>query len=113
MSASRGWSASAAWRPADRLSLTGYASNLLRPLEYRTNEAEAWWYGPDASWEVASELQLGVGVTRYDEERNRPDAAALDWSQTRLTFRVTWTLDSGADRWQLPPGVMPAGEGAR
>lgn len=111
--ASRGWSASAAWRPGDRLSLTGYASNLLRPLEYRTNEAEAWWYGADASWEVASELQLGVGVTRYDEDRNRPDAAAVDWSQTRLTFRVTWTLDSGADRWQLPPGVMPAGEGTR
>ncbi len=101
--ASRGWSASAAWRPNDRLGLTGYASNLLRPLEYRADEAEAWWFGADASWEASAGLLLGVGVTRYDENRDRPDAGAVDWSQTRLTFRVAWTLDSGADRWRLPP----------
>ncbi|HSE26723.1 MAG TPA: hypothetical protein VLA95_00730 [Gemmatimonadales bacterium] len=109
---SRGWSASASWRPGERFSLTGYAANTLRPLEYRWNEAEAWWYGADASWEAWRDLQFGVGVTRYDEDRARPDAGALDWSQTRLTFRVSWLLDSGADRWRLPPGAMPAGGGA-
>ncbi len=110
---SRGWSASASWRPREGLSLTGYAANTLRPLEYRTNEAEAWWYGADASWEPFPDLRLGLGVTRYDEERDRPDAGGLDWDQTRLTFRVTWLLDSGADRWRLPPGAMPDGRGDR
>ncbi len=104
---SRGWSASASWRPREGLSLTGYAANTLRPLEYRTSEAEAWWYGADASWEALPDLRLGVGVARYDEDRDRPDTGALDWSQTRLTFRVSWVLDSGADRWRLPPGAMP------
>jgi hypothetical protein len=52
-------------------------------------------------------------VTRYDEERARPDAGGLDWDQTRLTVRVTWLLDSGADRWHLPPGTMPAPGGDR
>ncbi len=110
---SRGWSASASWRPREGLALTGYAANTLRPLEYRTNEAEAWWYGADASWEPFTDLRLGLGVTRYDEERDRPDAGGLDWDQTRLTFRVTWLLDSGADRWRLPPGAMPAAGGDR
>ena len=110
---SRGWSGSASWQPRARLSLTGYAANTLRPLEYRTSEAEAWWYGADASWEARPDLRLGVGVARYDEDRNRPDAGALDWSQTRLTVRVSWTLDSGADRWRLPPGAMPAGGDGR
>lgn len=106
---SRGWSASAAWQPLERLALTGYASNTLRPLEYRYDDAEAWWYGADVTWEARPHLRLGAGITRYDEDRDRPDAAALDWSQTRLTFRVTWLLDSGADRWRLPPAVMPGG----
>ena len=102
---SRGWSASAVWRPLDRIGLTGYVSNLTRPLEYRFNDAEAWWYGADASWDPSPDLRLGVGLTRYDEERDRPDAGALDWTQTRLTLRASWFVNSGADRWQLPPAV--------
>lgn len=105
---SRGWSASASWLPQERFRLTGYAGNTLRPLEYRTDEAEAWWYGADVSWDALERLTLGAGVARYDEERVRPDAGDLDWSQTRLAFRVSWTLDSGADRWRLPPAVPPA-----
>ncbi|MGH7585273.1 MAG: hypothetical protein ACREMH_03420 [Gemmatimonadales bacterium] len=102
---SRGWSASAAWRPHDRIGLTGYISNLTRPLEYRFSDAEAWWYGVDASWDPLPDLRLGVGLTRYDEDRDRPDAGALDWTQTRLTLRAAWFVNSGADRWQLPPAV--------
>jgi hypothetical protein len=103
--ASNGWSASAGWRPHDRVGLTGYISNVSRPLEYRFNNAEAWWYGADASWDPMPALRLGLGVTRYDEDRDRPDAGALDWSQTRLTLRASWFVDSGADRWRLPPAV--------
>jgi hypothetical protein len=52
----------------------------------------------------------------YDEERDRPDAAAFDWTQWRLSAGVTVLFAHGGDLENLPPAIrrMPSGRnGAR
>ena len=45
------------------------------------------------------------------EDRQRPDAAAFSWNQTRVSARVVLALASNADLRGLPPAVqgMPTG----
>jgi len=59
----------------------------------------------DAEWSLGNRLRLGVGGARYWETRDRPDAAAFDWGQTRLHARVTLLLRSEADVFRLPPAL--------
>jgi hypothetical protein len=102
---SHGFDALISWLPTTVLSLTAYGSTLDRPLEFRFNDASVDVVGVDAEWSPTNQLRLAVGGERYWESRDRPDAAAFDWNQTRLHARVTLLLRSEADGFRLPPAL--------
>jgi hypothetical protein len=90
------------WRPHPTLDLSLDGGNLERPLELRFQDAGVTYAGASAAYRVGDRWRLDVAVDRYWESRNRPDAAAFDWNQWRLSARASLTLRSAADRW-LPP----------
>jgi len=49
-------------------------------------------------------------MARYDENRERPDAASFEWDQIRFGAKVVMTFSS-ADRLPLPKAITnrPAG----
>jgi hypothetical protein len=100
---SRTWSGRVAYEPSTVWRLGADVGTMSRPLEFRFDDAELDWFGVRADWQVLGNLQLGAGVTRYAEDRNRPDNAAFSWNQTRVDFRVTYVMSSGADWAPLPP----------
>jgi hypothetical protein len=102
---SHGFEGSATLLPTPTLSLTAYASTLERPLEFRFDEASADAFGFDAEWSPTDRLRLAIGLARYTEDRDRPDAAAFDWDQTRLHARMTLLLRSDTDAAPLPPAL--------
>ncbi|HEX3233988.1 MAG TPA: hypothetical protein VHR41_07305 [Gemmatimonadales bacterium] len=103
--ASHGFEGSVTFISGAALSLTGYASTLDRPLEFRFDDASADAFGFDAEWRPTGRLRIGMGLARYTEDRARPDAAAFDWDQTRLNARVTLLLRSDADAVHVPPAL--------
>ena len=102
---SHGFDGSVTWVPTTMLSITGYGSTMDRPLEFRFNEASVDAVGIEAEWSASSQLRLAIGGARYWESRDRPDAAAFDWDQTRLHARVTLLLRSESDVFRLPPAL--------
>ena len=102
---SNGFDGSVSWTALPSLTLSAYGSTLERPLEFRFNEADVRVFGLDAEWRPTDRLRLGLGGAHYDEKRERPDPAALDWTQTRLHGRITLLFGSGADRTPLPPAL--------
>ena len=102
---SHGFDGFVTWTPTTLLAITGYGSTLDRPLEFRFNDASVDVLGVDAEWSSGSRLRIGIGGARYWESRARPDAAAFDWSQTRLHARVTLLLRSETDVFRLPPAL--------
>jgi hypothetical protein len=111
---SHGFEGAATYLPIPVLSLTAYASTLDRPLEFRFDDASADAFGLDAEWSATDRLRIAVGLARYTENRDRPDAAAFDWDQTRLHARVTLLLHSDADALPLPPALRARpGAGSR
>jgi hypothetical protein len=102
---SNGFDGTVTWLPTSTLSLTSYGATLDRPLEFRFDEASVDVVGIDAEWRPGSRLRLAVGGARYWETRDRPDAAAFDWNQTRLHARVTLTFRSDTDALRLPPAL--------
>jgi len=102
---SHGFDAQVTWLPTTMLSITGYGSTVDRPLEFRFNEASVDAVGVEAEWSAGSQLRLAIGGARYWESRDRPDAAAFDWDQTRLHARVTLLLRSESDLFRLPPAL--------
>lgn len=103
------------YAPDERLRVSIYASMLERPLEFRFNESSLRAFGLDTEYRPSTRIRVGATVTRYGETRDRPDAAAVDWSQFRVTTRLTVLLGSAADQAGLPPAVrrMPSGGGRR
>jgi hypothetical protein len=104
---SDGFEGSVTFVPVPVLSLTAYGSTLDRPLEFRFEDASVDAFGVDAEWRPTNRLRLAVGAARYAESRDRPDAAAFDWNQTRLHASVTLLLRSEADVAPLPRALRP------
>jgi len=112
---SRGLDAMVAWRLGPRLSLTGYGGALERPLELRTWDATTRWVGGRGEWRALASGRPGWGllddarlwaeITWFNEDRDRPDAAATGFDQLRLRGGVTLMLTSSADRMTLPPAT--------
>jgi hypothetical protein len=110
-----GWDASVGWSPMPRLSLRAYGATLDRPLELRFDDARVRWAGLDADLRLRQDLSFGLGGMYVHEDRRRPDTAAFDWNQTRITAHVTYVLGSGsADRLGLPRAIqrMPSVTGS-
>jgi hypothetical protein len=104
---SHGFEGTITVRPVAGLALVAYGSTLERPLEFRFQESSVDALGFDAEWRPSERLRLAVGAAHYAEARDRPDAAAFDWNQTRLMARVTLVLRSQADNVPLPPALPP------
>jgi hypothetical protein len=109
--ASRGVDAGVTFSPRPGLELAARGGALQRPLEFRYDDATVSNVGMDADWRLSDRVHAGAGVTRYWETRDRPDAAAFDWAQTRVNARLT-LLFGGAGALPLPPGRRPAPTGA-
>jgi hypothetical protein len=93
------------FRSSDAVSIGVHASRLRRPLELRFSDARVTSYGVDASYRPDARWRLDVSASQYREDRDRPDAAAIDWDQVRLSARVSLLLGSSADRLPLPRAV--------
>jgi opacity protein-like surface antigen len=99
---SHGFEGSVSASPLPELTLTGYGATLDRPLEFRFEEAGVDVVGLDAEWRANARIRLWLGAAHYGEDRQRPDASGLDWSQTRLHAGLALEFGSGADRTRLP-----------
>lgn len=100
---SGGFNGRVTWSPDDALKVSVQGGSLERPLELRFQDAGVDWAGGAIDYLMAERWSAGLSVDRYWESRDRPDAAAFDWNQWRVSARVSLTLRSTADRW-LPPG---------
>jgi hypothetical protein len=106
---SQGADGSVSFKPVGWLTFTAEGGHLVRPLEFRIDNPALTWYGLSVDIRATDRLRLGAGATRYDENRRRPDASGIDWSQTRLRASLSWLFGSGADRLPLPPAVRREG----
>ncbi len=104
-SASRGFDATIHWMPIDQLTLGAHAATLRRPLEFRFSDATLAVYGASAEWQPGDRWRVGLSATRVTEQRDRPDAGAIDWDQLRVAARVTLFHGTDADRAPLPRAV--------
>jgi hypothetical protein len=111
--ASRGFDGGVSYRTGDRLTLGLQAAMLDRPLEFRFDSSSVHLYGIYAHYQPTSRVRFELDASQYLEDRQRPDAAAFSWNQTRVSARVVLTFASGADLLGLPPAVqrMPTGAG--
>jgi hypothetical protein len=72
------------------------------------------WTGLDVNLKAGRQVLLGASAVYVYEDRNRPDAAAFSWNQTRVSAYVTYVLSvGGSDRVNLPNAVkrMPSAAG--
>ena len=114
--ASVGTSASVTYAPAaGPYAVTLHGAAMDRPLELRFSESVLHLYGLDGRYDINPGFRLELGAIRYAEDRRRPDPAALDWGQWRVTVRVVLAIGSGDDLDRLPPAVrrMPGGRAER
>jgi hypothetical protein len=108
-SSTQGFEGAISVRPLRSLTLTAEGGHLVRPLEFRIDNPALTWYGLSADLRATERLRLGLGATRYDENRRTGDASTIDWSQTRLRATLSWLFGSSADRLPLPPAVRREG----
>jgi hypothetical protein len=106
---SQGVDGSASIRPFRQLTITAMGGHLVRPLEFRIEDPALTWYGLALDLRPTTHLRLGLGATRYEENRRRGDASGFDWSQTRVRASLSWMFGSDADRLPLPPAVRQEG----
>jgi hypothetical protein len=101
---SLGYEASVSVDPARELSVTALGSWLERPLEFRYSDAEVLSFGLEADWRPSPRLRFTAKLRRFDEARNRPDAAAFEWDQVRVGLGATFLFDSAPGQ-SIPPAV--------
>jgi hypothetical protein len=109
--AAAGGDVSVGWNPMDVLVLRLYGAYSQRPLVYRYDDSYVTWVGLDASMRMTQQILLGASIVYINEDRLRPDAAAFDWDQARISAFVTYVFSAGgADRLSVPEAVkrMPS-----
>ncbi|NIN09961.1 MAG: hypothetical protein GTN62_00960 [Gemmatimonadales bacterium] len=103
---SRGFNARATFEPRRDLTVSAHGGFLDRPLEYRFADAEVWTYGLRIDFEPTSGVRLNAEAYRWDETRERDDAAQIDWDFVRVNVGLTLLFGSGADRPRLHPAIL-------
>lgn len=113
--ASTGASGSVTYAPTATWRVMVHGATLDRPLEFRYAESVLHVFGIETEAQPRERLRVAFGATRYVENRRRPDAAAFDWGQWRVTLRAILSFGRGDDLGGLPPAVrrMPGGRAAR
>lgn len=105
--------AAATYRVNPALLVTVDGARMVRPLEYRFDDARLWSYGLRIDYEATQGLRLIGDARGYSEDRNRPDQAALSWSQLRLNLGASVEFGSGSDTRRLHPAILRVPEGRR
>jgi hypothetical protein len=105
--------AAATYRPSSALLVTVDGARMVRPLEYRFNDAHLWSYGLRIDFEAAQGLRLTADARGYSEERQRDDAANLSWSQMRFNLGAIIEFGSSSDSRRLHPAILRIPEGRR
>lgn len=95
----------ASYQPRPSLTLSLNGGRLNRPLEFRFDEATLHFVGAEAEWRSSERWRGALAATRFFEKRDRPDAAAFDWNQTRIVARVSVFLGWVSEQAALPPAV--------
>jgi hypothetical protein len=109
-----GADASVTWTPLPVLLLRAFGAYAQRPLEYRYDASHAKWFGLDLDARATDRFNVGFSLIQMSEERRRPDNAAFDWDQTRLTARISYSFSSReGERGRLPDAIrrMPSMQG--
>lgn len=112
--ASRGIGASASYAPRPEIRVTAHGSTLERPLEFRYSTADLTILGIELEGRVRRRARMALGLARYADSRERPDAGSFDWNQVRLTARVSVEFGRGTET--TAPAVinrLPSGRVAR
>ncbi len=94
------------YRATEKLTLALHGSYLRRPLELRFNESTLRTLEAQADYRVSGRLLLGAELARYEENRDRPDAAAVTWDQFRIATRVSVALRRATEGAGLPAAVL-------
>jgi len=112
---SLGFDGRIAYNPVEPFFVSVHAERLKRPLEFRFNDATVWSYGLRLDYEAKSGVRFNAEVRRYDEQRDRADAAAIDWNQWRLNVGATVSFGSAIVSRGLHPAILriPERRGAR
>ncbi|MFN0180248.1 MAG: hypothetical protein ACKVZ0_15720 [Gemmatimonadales bacterium] len=100
---SRSFDGGLTFEASDAIILTARGGTLDRPLEFRYSDAQARWFAASGDVRLSNQVRLVTDLMAITEERDRPDAAAFDLDQVRLSTRLVVTFGSSADR--LPPAV--------
>ncbi len=110
---SQSYEAAATYRPSGTLLVTADGSRMVRPLEYRFDDARLWSYGLRLDYEAAPGLRLTADARGYREERQRDDAANVSWSQLRFNLGAIIEFGSSSDTRRLHPAILRIPEGRR
>jgi hypothetical protein len=94
--------------PKRALGLTLLAGHMVRPLELRVEEPALTWLGAATQYVASDRLQFRAQAIYYAEDRRRPDAAAIDWSQTRFAVSLSWLFGTNIEDLPLPRAVPVA-----
>lgn len=78
---------------------------LERPLELRYNDVTLTSYGARGSWAARPDVSLHAEIRAFDEERDRPDAAAVDGTHVRASVGMSFLFGSSTPRGTLPDAV--------
>jgi hypothetical protein len=105
--------AAVTYRPTPAFLVTVDGARMVRPLEYRFDDARLWSYGLRIDYQAMQGLRLIGDARGYSEDRNRPDAAALSWDQLRLNLGASIEFGSGSDTRRLHPAILRVPEGRR
>jgi hypothetical protein len=100
---------SVSYFPRRDMTFSLHGGRLHRPLEFRLSEATLYLIALDAAWQISDRWHGSVRVSRSMEERDRPDAAAFDWNQTRLSASLSVYLGWEAGQQPLPRARRNAG----
>ncbi|KPJ96185.1 MAG: hypothetical protein AMS18_01400 [Gemmatimonas sp. SG8_17] len=114
-SRSVGYEGLVTFTPTEALSVTGHAERLQRPLEFRFNEADVRSYALRFDYRTVGGVRLNAEVRRYDEVRQRSDAARLSWDQWRLNAGLSFDFGTTPRGGGLHPAILriPEGRGVR
>jgi len=95
--------------------ISGQAEWLQRPLEFRFNDADVRSYALRVDHRTASGLRVNAELRRYDEVRQRPDAARLSWDQWRLNLGLSFDFGTHIRTDAIHPAILriPEGRGTR
>ena len=93
------------WRPSDAVLLAARGGTLDRPLEFRFSDARVNWVSVTGDVRLSRQFRLVSDLGWFGEARRRPDAAAFDLNQIRVSTRLVVSLGSSADR--LPRATKP------